>query len=1221
MKILSLRFKNINSLKGDWRIDFTSDRFQENGLFAITGATGAGKTTILDAICLALYHATPRFKVISAQANELMTRHTAEMLAEVEFEVQGIGYRAFWSQRRARGDAEGKLQPPKAELATISDGKIITDKLNEKVQRVNQLTGLDFGRFTKSMLLAQGGFAAFLNANPNERAELLEELTGTEIYGDISKQVFEQTREAKQQFEKLTALAESADLLASEQINELEGEREKLSSKQSELAQKKQNVLEEQRWLQQLQNAEQTHIEALTQKRAAEQEMQAQHADISRLDKALPALEIKPLYDQWQQQIQLKKESERSKAAQLEQISVVEQGLQTALTQVEQQEQAFSVSKQQQLEKEQLITEVINPLDQQLKTTRERIVEQEAALKQHLSDHKAQSDALRTNQESQHQFAEQQSVALAYLQQNSADEHLSQQLSGIEHKLTQRQQLSQQLHLLKQDQQALLKNQMELKLQSDTAAVQLKQFEQFEADYETKCDAIAERQASYLQQGTEAELKAALETSHQQQQVYQGLALLLPRYLNLQNQQNVVAESVQAATKQQMELSEQRLAARQRYRETEQSCKDLQTLLEQARLIAKYEQERVHLQEGIPCPLCGSLEHPVTQGVELSVDSETESRFQAAKVTLEQIRTEGEQISSTLAAVEAELSQFDLRRQTLEGELEQLSEQWGALTSKLQQPLALSDHPLFDSQKAAIDQQYIELAKSADEVEKCNSQLAQLETEQLQQRKQLDQLQQQQQLNAQQLHHLEQQNQGFIIKIEEAEVNIQTLEKSLSDGLGELPELAGQERWFNALQQRSAHYQQQVEHKQKSAEQLQLLQNAAVQINQQLDKTEQQQAVCEERYQGLVEEQKTLRSKRTELIGDQQTSTLLQQLRDGLQQQQQQLDLAKQQRDLQQQQLSERQGSLKTTESQLEQNQQQLADVELQWQLAFAESGFNSVASFEQALLTSSEREALEKLRDQLQSAVHKATALQDQSYQQLEQLRQQELSDRTLLQVDQAVAELEQSVQQVISRQGQIEQTLTENQRRVESQQQMLQQRERCQQQYDLWQRLNSLIGSADGAKFRRYAQGLTLDNLILLANRQLDALHARYLLQRSQSGELGLQVVDSWQGDTVRDTRSLSGGESFLVSLALALALSDLVSHRTSIDSLFLDEGFGTLDADTLEIALDALDRLNASGKMIGIISHVEALKERIINQIHVRKRAGLGYSTLDAQFAING
>ena len=170
-----------------------------------------------------------------------------------------------------------------------------------------------------------------------------------------------------------------------------------------------------------------------------------------------------------------------------------------------------------------------------------------------------------------------------------------------------------------------------------------------------------------------------------------------------------------------------------------------------------------------------------------------------------------------------------------------------------------------------------------------------------------------------------------------------------------------------------------------------------------------------------------------------------------------------------------------------------------------------------------------------------------------------------------------------------------------------------RQQADYDVWQQLNSLIGSADGAKYRKFAQGLTLDHLVHLANQQLQRLHGRYQLARRGSGELELEVVDTWQGDVARDCKTLSGGESFLVSLALALALSDLVSHKTSIDSLFLDEGFGTLDADTLEIALNALDTLNASGKMIGVISHVEGMKERIPAQIRVEKGGGVGYSRL--------
>ncbi|GAM75740.1 exonuclease sbcC [Vibrio ishigakensis] len=117
MKILSLEFENLNSLKGRWKLDFTQSPFTDSGLFAITGPTGAGKTTILDAICLALYHRTPRLGSVTHTNNEIMTRGTAECFAEVEFEVKGVAYRSNWSMRRSRGKIDGNMQSAKAEVA------------------------------------------------------------------------------------------------------------------------------------------------------------------------------------------------------------------------------------------------------------------------------------------------------------------------------------------------------------------------------------------------------------------------------------------------------------------------------------------------------------------------------------------------------------------------------------------------------------------------------------------------------------------------------------------------------------------------------------------------------------------------------------------------------------------------------------------------------------------------------------------------------------------------------------------------------------------------------------------------------------------------------------------------------------------------------------------------------------------------------------------------
>ncbi|MFC1226556.1 SbcC/MukB-like Walker B domain-containing protein [Pedobacter sp. BG31] len=153
-------------------------------------------------------------------------------------------------------------------------------------------------------------------------------------------------------------------------------------------------------------------------------------------------------------------------------------------------------------------------------------------------------------------------------------------------------------------------------------------------------------------------------------------------------------------------------------------------------------------------------------------------------------------------------------------------------------------------------------------------------------------------------------------------------------------------------------------------------------------------------------------------------------------------------------------------------------------------------------------------------------------------------------------------------------------------------------------WAKLNEIIGSADGKKFRQIAQEYTLDVLLGYANIHLQALTSRYRIERIPAS-LGLQVVDQDMGDEVRTVYSLSGGESFLVSLALALGLASLSSSRMKVESLFIDEGFGSLDPNTLNIAMDALERLHNQGRKVGVISHVQEMTERIPVQIKVSKQ----------------
>ena len=314
-------------------------------------------------------------------------------------------------------------------------------------------------------------------------------------------------------------------------------------------------------------------------------------------------------------------------------------------------------------------------------------------------------------------------------------------------------------------------------------------------------------------------------------------------------------------------------------------------------------------------------------------------------------------------------------------------------------------------------------------------------------------------------------------------------------------------------------------------------------------------------------------------------------------------------------------GRLSALDLQLRQSRERLTKLETLFLQALNASVFSDEDAFLAARLSDEERLSLNALKERLATAFAQATALVQSAEQRLLQhveTRPAHLPHgETRQTIAERLAQLSQEIRANGVLQGEVRQKLTEDGLARERQGELQALIARHQKNLDDWSTLNALIGASDGAKFRRFAQGLTLDHLVYLANLQLERLHGRYQLQRKSDGALEMQVIDTWQADSVRDTRTLSGGESFLVSLSLALALSDLVSHKTRIDSLFLDEGFGTLDSETLDIALDALDNLNASGKTIGVISHIDAMKERIPVQINVKKVNGLGVSRLDEKF----
>ncbi len=249
MRILQIRFKNLNSLAGEWFIDLTHPAFLSDGIFVITGPTGAGKSTILDAVCLALYGRTPRLPRVTKSENEIMSRQTGECFAEVTFETRAGTFRCHWSQWRARKKASGELQAPRHELSDAASGRILENNIRGVADKVEEATGMDFERFTRSMLLAQGGFAAFLQAPPDQRSPILEQLTGTEIYSDVSKRVHARVVLERTRLETLEAELAGIHLLEEAEEQRLHAELSTLIEQTSEAARQSDRTQQALLWL------------------------------------------------------------------------------------------------------------------------------------------------------------------------------------------------------------------------------------------------------------------------------------------------------------------------------------------------------------------------------------------------------------------------------------------------------------------------------------------------------------------------------------------------------------------------------------------------------------------------------------------------------------------------------------------------------------------------------------------------------------------------------------------------------------------------------------------------------------------------------------------------------------------------------------------------------------------------------------------------------------
>jgi exonuclease SbcC len=1232
MKILAIRIKNLASLEGSTEIDFTAEPLCSAGIFAITGATGAGKSTILDAICLALYGKTPRYlqaketgieihdvqesKLNQSDIRGILRDGTSEGFAEVDFRgIDEQNYRAIWSVRRARNKVDGSMQPDSITLTNISSNTVIPGKKQDTLNEITRLVGLNFEQFTRSVLLAQGDFTAFMKANKDEKSSLLEKLTGTHIYSEISKKIFEKYRIEEQQLRDLNLRKEGVIILTDEEQKTLVEEQDTLETQIKSLEKEIEILAAEIVWQEQLSQLQTNYQNAqITLQTANEEKINA----LRRKQKLIVTEAIQQTRS-WVDALKHAQNQHAEKTANLitlkETIKLLEEKKEklndeivASGTLLTANNKAFNDALPI-LEQAKKLDTVIVEKREQLQKAKQDVDDATASINQHqkvftdkqtefsrVSAHINVITDWKNENKERSPIAENKEIILSKL------EDAQKLLEIFQSSITELNQLQDQI---KTDETK--KNEVESNLEKKA----------LEWENLTKIYAINAKELLLIPIETIQLDKIAIDNTVEntiKAQAHWSLFYgALTNFDILKNKQ-IKDQSDYPINQQTLQQLSQQLIIENAEKETASQ------LLQQAILASAENVEllRNGLIDNEPCPVCGSKTHPYAEHnpnlenvLKVLTDAYDEKERiylnsfgkhnalkQAFQILHQTIQNQEEEIKTKLSELEKNKQvweQFDISKETLTLSDEKKAE-W--IEEKLKELKTKQADLLSKIQVHASQKQQLEVDKNKNDtlkeiVETLGNEVKDLKGK---------------------LSIYQEQLSSKTRERDKATSNLVLVEELLfpyftsSDWMDKWK--ASPINFTNDIVDFSQTWKQYNEELEQYIGQKSVLEATLKELESQSQNLTAELTKKTATYTAQYQSYQVNTQDRANIFGGRPAEQLELELKQSVEKAQQKLDQFKE--ILQQLSIDLTKGNTQKEELENAINTLQIDITATAQKIENWLSDYNhkndqllsTETLYELLGLQNSwievERNALQLIEEE----VTKATSILTERKQLLDVHQQKALSQRSLVELNELISIRKPEAEQQKQKKGEIRFKLQQNETNKTQISALLNDIAKQADITENWSKLNEIIGSADGKKFRQIAQEYTLDVLLGYANIHLQELTSRYKIERIPA-TLGLQVVDQDMGDEVRTVYSLSGGESFLVSLALALGLASLSSSRMKVESLFIDEGFGSLDPTTLNIAMDALERLHNQGRKVGVISHVQEMTERIPVQIKVSKQ----------------